>query len=130
MQILLWVEVGTAQASVVFHRYLALTSLFTSRRGTHSSLLLPLPPLLLGPHLLFTKPGAPPAVPTVWILSHSCPVSYSALVLYQAGSWCYRVGNMASETFTYSTINLDEPEPLANKQSTILGVVISFMVRS
>lgn len=91
---------------------------------------LPLLPLLLGPHSLSTKPGASPAVPTVWSLSRSCPVSYSVFVLYQAGSWCYWAGNMSSQTFTYSTVNFGEPEPLANKQSTILGVVISFMVRS
>lgn len=35
----------------------------------------------------------------------------------------------ASDTFTYSFSNFDEPEPLANKKSTILAVVITFMVR-
>lgn len=36
---------------------------------------------------------------------------------------------MASDTFTYSYINFDEPEPLSNRKSTILAVVITFMVR-
>ncbi|KAK8089625.1 hypothetical protein PG997_004586 [Apiospora hydei] len=34
---------------------------------------------------------------------------------------------MSSDTFSYSTINFGEPEPLANKKSTILAVVITFM---
>ncbi|KAK7951984.1 uncharacterized protein PG986_007712 [Apiospora aurea] len=34
---------------------------------------------------------------------------------------------MSSDTFSYSTINFGEPEPLANKRSTILAVVITFM---
>ncbi|KAK7924742.1 hypothetical protein PG985_006796 [Apiospora marii] len=34
---------------------------------------------------------------------------------------------MASDTFTYSYINFDEPEPLSNRKSTILAVVITFM---
>ncbi|KAK8083091.1 hypothetical protein PG996_001872 [Apiospora saccharicola] len=32
-----------------------------------------------------------------------------------------------SDTFTYSYINFDEPEPLSNRKSTILAVVITFM---
>ncbi|KAK8049016.1 hypothetical protein PG994_010746 [Apiospora phragmitis] len=37
---------------------------------------------------------------------------------------------MMPDTFTYSTINFDEPEPLANRKSTILAVVITFMLFS
>lgn len=41
----------------------------------------------------------------------------------------YIVIMASSDTFTYSFINFDEPEPLSNRKSTILAVVITFMVR-
>jgi len=34
-----------------------------------------------------------------------------------------------SDQFIFSTSNFGEPEPVSNRQSTILGVCISMMVR-
>ena len=38
-------------------------------------------------------------------------------------------GNPAEE-FVYSTINFDEPMPVANRKETMFGLIISFLVRS
>jgi hypothetical protein len=36
----------------------------------------------------------------------------------------------ANGQFVYSTVNLDDPEPLANRKETILGWVITFLIVS
>ena len=35
-----------------------------------------------------------------------------------------------ADKYVYNTSNFDDPEPLANKKDFILGMTISFMVRS